>query len=226
VTEALEAVGPPPATDLVDTVAMPAAEIAETVGGVAGSVEVLPEAAVNAGADAVGGMDGTVQELAAPLGEIPDAIIPLEDLAQALPIAITLGIAALGASAIVRGGWSPAVSVAFTNVRLIPCVASETVHRIVPGFAGETGASTSGTAPRARGSLTGRQSSGGVIDVIREGFDRGAGRVLPVEDGNGEGLRDSRLLAQLGIVLGMVYLAFLTVWFWATRLRWNPRRLT
>jgi len=44
-----------------------------------------------------------------------------------------------------------------------------------------------------------------------------------VPDEDGDGLRDSRLLAQLGIVLGMVYLAFLTVWFWATRLRWNPR---
>ena len=28
---------------------------------------------------------------------------------------------------------------------------------------------------------------------------------------------------QVGMVLGTVYLAFLTVWFWATRLRWSPR---
>jgi hypothetical protein len=34
---------------------------------------------------------------------------------------------------------------------------------------------------------------------------------------------DSRLVMQIGMLLGVVYLAFLTVWFWATRLRWNPR---
>ena len=34
---------------------------------------------------------------------------------------------------------------------------------------------------------------------------------------------DGDLLLKLGVVLGTVYVAFLTVWFWATRLRWNPR---
>jgi hypothetical protein len=28
---------------------------------------------------------------------------------------------------------------------------------------------------------------------------------------------------QLGMLLGVVYLAFLSVWFWATRVRWNQR---
>ena len=28
---------------------------------------------------------------------------------------------------------------------------------------------------------------------------------------------------QIGIVLGTIYLAFLTVWFWATRVRLKPR---
>jgi hypothetical protein len=121
----------------------------------------------------------------------------------------------------VRGGASPATSIAFTNVRLIPCMASETVQRIVPSIAGGAGGSASETRPpRAR--TTVHQLGAGAIDVVREGFDRSVGRVA-VEDG--EGLRDSRLLAQLGIVLGLIYLGFLTVWFWATRLRWNPRDL-
>jgi hypothetical protein len=42
---------------------------------------------------------------------------------------------------------------------------------------------------------------------------------LPAQDDES----DRRLLVQIGVVLGTVYLAFLTVWFWATRLRWNPR---
>jgi hypothetical protein len=54
---------------------------------------------------------------------------------------------------------------------------------------------------------------------VRDGFLRGAG-YLDVEDDEAS---DVRLLMQLGIVLGTIYLAFLTVWFWATRLRWNPR---
>ena len=55
--------------------------------------------------------------------------------------------------------------------------------------------------------------------TIRDGFLRGAGRA-EVDD---DEARDTRLMIQLGMLLGTVYLAFLTVWFWATRLRWNPR---
>jgi hypothetical protein len=212
-TETLTGVVPPLVADVPDAVAMPTEEIAEIVGAGAESVEVVPEAA------------GTGRELATSIEGIPEPLIPLEDLSEALmPIAITLGIASLGATAVVRGGLTPAASIAFTNVRLIPCMAADTVHRIVPSFAGRSGSTTSGTAPRGRAAPSGRQSGGGVIDVIREGFDRSVGRVGPDEDG--EGLRDARLLAQLGIVLGMIYVSFLTLWFWATRLRWNPRKLT
>ena len=122
-----------------------------------------------------------------------------------------------------RARWmQPGASVVFTNVRLIPCLASETVHRLVPAFSGGSGGSMAGTTTR-RGASGTRPSSASPIDVIREGFDRGVGRVV---DNDGEGLRDGRLLAQVGMVLGLVYLAFLTVWFWATRLRWNPRDLS
>jgi hypothetical protein len=31
--------------------------------------------------------------------------------------------------------------------------------------------------------------------------------------------QDGELMLQIGIVLGLAYLAFLTIWFWATRLR-------
>jgi hypothetical protein len=34
--------------------------------------------------------------------------------------------------------------------------------------------------------------------------------------------RDLRLMLQIGVVLGLVYLAFLAVWFWATRFRMRP----
>jgi hypothetical protein len=58
-----------------------------------------------------------------------------------------------------------------------------------------------------------------LAQAVRDGFLRGAGRQGTEDDG----MSDTRLLMQLGMLLGTVYLAFLTVWFWATRLRWNPR---
>jgi hypothetical protein len=41
-------------------------------------------------------------------------------------------------------------------------------------------------------------------------------------DGDGGDARDTRLMMQLGVVIGLVYAAFLTFWVWATRIR-NPR---
>ena len=44
----------------------------------------------------------------------------------------------------------------------------------------------------------------------------------------GETLADSRLMIQIGMALGFLYAAFVSVWFWATRLRASaagrPRR--
>ena len=217
VTDGLVAMVPPPTFDPGDAIAIPAEEIANTVGAVSEFVGAPFDLASDTGVGLVAGVDEVLQGLAA-----PEAILPLDELFQTLPIAITIGIASLGASAIVRGGCSPGASVVFTNVRLIPCLASETVHRLVPAFSGGSGGSMAGTTTR-RGASGTRPSSPSPIDVIREGFDRSVGRVV---DNDGEGLRDGRLLAQVGMVLGLIYLAFLTVWFWATRLRWNPRDLS
>jgi len=60
------------------------------------------------------------------------------------------------------------------------------------------------------------ESSG---EQIREGLERSirsAGQI-------GEPLRDSRLLVQLGMLLGFVYVGFLAVWFYVTRGRTGLR---
>jgi hypothetical protein len=49
---------------------------------------------------------------------------------------------------------------------------------------------------------------------------RGAGRLAEEVS---EAERDARLLRQLGYALGFVYAAFLVVWLWATRIRWQVR---
>jgi hypothetical protein len=37
--------------------------------------------------------------------------------------------------------------------------------------------------------------------------------------GSSDGWTDARILMQLGMLLGLAYVGFLTVWFWATRVR-------
>ena len=58
------------------------------------------------------------------------------------------------------------------------------------------------------------------VDPVREGFDQAtreaAGEVT-------DGFSDTRLLVQIGMALGVVYVAFLSVWFWATRVRGDSR---
>jgi hypothetical protein len=61
----------------------------------------------------------------------------------------------------------------------------------------------------------------GLTQAFRNGFEdalRGPNREI------GESLGDSRLMIQLGMLLGFVYAAFLSVWFWATRRGGRPAR--
>jgi hypothetical protein len=47
--------------------------------------------------------------------------------------------------------------------------------------------------------------------------DRSIGEQIASENG-----RDPRLMIRIGATLGLVYLAFLAIWFWATRFRMRP----
>jgi hypothetical protein len=111
----------------------------------------------------------------------------------------------------------------FTNVRLVPCLVGSAVERTaivgtqaVSGFgSGDGGSKATGRKRTAVPEVVGT-----IVDPIRDGFEKAVARN---GDEDAEGLRDARLLMQIGIVLGTVYLAFLTVWFWATRMRTTPR---
>jgi hypothetical protein len=139
-----------------------------------------------------------------------------------MQIAGAAGLVAAGSLAIARGVSSPTTPITITNLRLLPTILNATIR-------------TSGEAivnlPRVVGSGgSGVRSVGGAVadvtrpvtpiaervtDPIREGFERV--RRAPGEYANGDG----RLLMQVGVVLGTIYAAFLTIWFWATRVRWN-----
>ena len=70
---------------------------------------------------------------------------------------------------------------------------------------------------RARGRSRGRRD---LTNPLREGFDQATSKATgEVTDG----FSDTRLMVQIGMALGVVYVAFLSVWFWATRVRWSSR---
>ena len=94
-------------------------------------------------------------------------------------------------------------------MRLIPCYVGASAQHVAT--------SASDAAERV-----GDKVRVAIPSAIADGFDQAVrGRR---EDDDGSGLADSRLLVQIGMLLGFVYVAFLTVWFWATRLRW-PRNV-
>jgi hypothetical protein len=109
------------------------------------------------------------------------------------------------------------------NVRQIPAVCGGlqvTANRGLAAVAAGTAqvADVAGSAP-GRAIATVENYS----NAVREGFNRGAGGAVLGSGSGDDGARDIRLLMQIGMLLGAAYLAFLTVWFWATRLRWSPR---
>ncbi len=157
-----------------------------------------------------------------PIGDVLDDVL-LDGVAAGLPIAAALGAATLTVVSIARGVCSPGAAVIFTNVRLVPCLVGSAVERTamvgtqaVSGLA--TGDGGSNATGRRRGVVPAVVET--IVDPIRDGFEKAVAR-----DGeeDAEGLQDARLMMQIGIVLGTVYLAFLTVWFWATRMRATPR---
>jgi hypothetical protein len=150
-------------------------------------------------------------------GAIPAPIFswPQIDPNELLPV-VGIAATALSAAVIVRSVCAPSPSLLFTNVRLLPCIVNATVQ--------QTTAAASSVFSRAEGGSSGISEKGhdeSILVPFKHGFEQAVRHAPrhPIDDETW----DSRLLAQIGIVLGTVYLAFLTVWFWATRLRWNPR---
>jgi hypothetical protein len=153
------------------------------------------------------------------LGDLLDEILADADaVAAVLPAVAVVGVSAAAAVSIVRGVCSPNAPVMFTNVRLLPCVAASSLERTSAAAVeavsklGSSGGASVRLVPRLAGSA---------IDPFRDGFDRAVRAPILAEDS--ESLRDGRLMAQIGIVLGTIYAAFLTLWFWATRVRWSAR---
>jgi hypothetical protein len=206
--------------------------VADPTGAVAAVVHGHVEAATSANEHAAGEVTGLVD------GIVPADVIPAEAMGD--PIAaglidgadqrflVTAGFIALASIAFSPLGPAEACSgsarLLFTNVRLLPCMAEETARRYAATAAEMLGRSSStsrgGASAVPKAALAAGEPAQGVFRAFRDGFARGTSRVGQEVDGQAG---DARLIAQLGMALGFVYLAFLTVWFWATRLRWQAR---
>jgi hypothetical protein len=157
-------------------------------------------------------------------------------LAAATGVAVLVGAGLAGS----RLGCAAEARLLFTNVRLLPCMVRTgvgnhlpTLTSALPGSGPAGPAAVLQPAVAAQGAVAGASAvndpppgaiehSGartGALGAFRDGFEdaiQGGRREI------GDTLGDSRLMLQLGMTLGFVYAAFLSVWFWATRLRRRP----
>ena len=182
--------------------------------------------------------------MADPLSPTDCALAAIAEAAPDVRVLVSAAVLAMAAAAMVgprASGSGTDVSMVFTNVRLLPCVVKESLarhvemltaanvapvvrsgrglrrQRLLGTASGTRGASAEGTAgPGARV----REAFENALGSFRDGFEQA---IRDERDDLGEGLRDSRLMLQIGMLLGFVYLGFLSVWFWATRVRGERR---
>ncbi len=183
--------------------------------------------------------------MADPLSPTDSALAAIADVAPDVRVLVSAAVLAMAAAAMVgprASGSGTDVSMVFTNVRLLPCVVKESLARHVemltalnvagggPGAAADSDAAgLLGTASGTRG--TSAEGTADPATRIRDAFENALGSfrdgfeqaIRDERDDIGEGLRDSRLMLQIGMLLGFVYLGFLSVWFWATRVRGESR---
>jgi hypothetical protein len=155
---------------------------------------------------------------------------------------VVLVSAGLGAG---RGTALAEARIMFTHVRLIPCMVRDSFERVATLFlhtgspapalpvatgpVGTTVATSSGpiatqaVASEAAANLPVERSNAvvrgvrGIVEPVRDGFEQAIQGPAEIADE----IKDSRLMMQIGMGLGFVYAAFLSVWFWATRMRGN-----
>jgi hypothetical protein len=137
-----------------------------------------------------------------------------------IPFLVAAAAGTAGAGYMITRCFTPVMALSggplpllFNSVRLLPCTAVQTV--------GGTISTVEGTAGRI--GVIARDEIGQLKDGFNEARNRAerAAEQLRHAVSGGEGAADNRLLMQLALVLGFGYIAFLTLWFWATRTRFG-----
>jgi hypothetical protein len=139
--------------------------------------------------------------------------------------AVVSSIVGASAAAGEKGGMR---RLAFVNAQLIPCLLKASIHQHLETISTALSRTGGGTAAGEAGSGAASGGPGSpsrvqrLLEEVGQGFHDVVDGVLPdvvTEGGGGSGLKDARLMTQIGMVFGLVYVGFLTVWFWATRRR-------
>jgi hypothetical protein len=134
------------------------------------------------------------------------------------------------------GGSGADARMVFTNVRLLPCLLKEAAGRqltaiteglapaAAPAYAALSDSAAAAGSPTIRDAtaVKAEHAVGFVPSIVSE-LTEGFGRATREAPEAAHGLSDTRLVVQVGMLLGIVYLAFLSVWFWATRARTGMR---
>ena len=188
----------------------------------------------------VGGADVSALPVAPP-GMASDSVLGVvTQVGQDTRIVAAAAVMTFAAASLIgprAGGSGADARMAFTNVRLLPCLVKDAAGRqlsaitqglapaAAPAYAAlsERAASAGSHIVREAGAVKAEHAEGfmpHIVSELTEGFAR-ATRDAPGEAA--DGLSDSRLVVQLGMLFGIVYLAFLSVWFWATRTRASSR---
>jgi hypothetical protein len=196
---------------IADALPAPAVAHADAVGAAFPPHEVVPTSSAHSLEDVLSGIGAN---LANP------ATLPYLMAAAAGAAAMGITYArAFGPACQLSGGPVPLL---FSSIRLLPCTAASAVEggvSAVEGIAGRVGGSLKQELVNAKDELAG----------VKAGFQESHARAQRVAAGlrdelnGGQGAGDNRLLMQLAMLLGLAYVAFLTVWFWGTRVRWNGR---
>jgi hypothetical protein len=167
---------------------------------------------------------------AAPHDSVLHAVAEISPAARVfVSAAIISSVVGASAAAGEKGGMR---RLAFVNARLIPCLVKVSVERQLETIG--TALSRAGGAAHMAG---GTGSSAGevraesrvqrLLDDVSQGFHDVVDGSMPdvATDGDGSsGLKDTTLMTRIGIVLGLVYVGFLSIWFWATRRRQEEGR--
>jgi hypothetical protein len=214
---------PSPARSTLDNVAVTPGHAMALGERTPGTVPVLASPAPASVPGETPGMDP------AALSQAHDTTV-LQAVAEYSPAARVLVSAAIISSVIgaqaATAGNGGARRLAFTNARLVPCLVKAGVERQIETLSHAVTRGAGAVAGLHGGGMDDTDPTAGhdhsriqrLLDQVTEGFNDVVD--LPPRPDGGEssdGFVDSRLMTQIGMALGFVYLAFLTIWFWATR---------
>jgi hypothetical protein len=169
--------------------------------------------------------DPTLAAPAATHGSVLHTVAEVSPAARVLvSAAIISSVVGASAAAGEKGGMR---RLAFVNAQLIPCLLKASVQQHLEtistalsrtgGHAAATGGARSAGRGESSASPTRVQR---LLDEVAQGFNDVVDGAVPdvvTEGGGRSALRDARLMTQIGMVFGLVYVGFLTLWFWATR---------